>query len=68
MTTIFEDLKTFPPEDKGRVLDMLLNDLEEKTRYGHGTIWGTNQIVDRLENYVIRLGLTECPCCGRKRS
>ena len=66
MTTIFEDLMEFPPEDKAKVFDMLLNDLKEKTRYGHGTIWGTNQIVDKLENYAIRLGLSECPYCGRK--
>lgn len=64
--TIFNNLKTFSLEDKGKILDMFLKDLEEKSQYGHGTIWGTNQIIDRFEKYAIRLGLIQCPCCGRK--
>lgn len=63
--TIYEGIKSLDPEKKARILDELLKDLDKKTQYGHGTIWGTNQIIDKLEQYAVRTGSVECPYCNR---
>ena len=60
-TTVVDNLTL---EEKGKVLDMLIADIDEIHK-GYGRPIGSYQLLEWIDGYVVKLGYKKCPCCGR---
>jgi hypothetical protein len=56
-------ISTLPIEEKAAVLDEFIKFLHNLE---YGKIYGTTQILDKLENIAIEKHFIECPYCKRK--
>lgn len=56
-------IKALSVEAKAIILDDFIKNIEE-TNKKCGTVIGTIQIIDKLEEIAVEYGFSECPYCG----
>jgi hypothetical protein len=53
-------------EDRARLLKLFVGEIQRRHKDKGGTIYGSYQILDWLEEIAIENGMVECPHCHRK--